>query len=260
MLDLLINPGIPSYLVGIAGLLLATAGLQGWQPRVIGLRPIAPASTTRSRFLLGQAGGGLVAFVIILAALATAPNSTTMLLFGCAALAAYLYFGLVLPRKPQVQAEQRRQLIRQLTPGFVSYVRVALAGYDSPAQILERYTGRLDPRSSAMREVTAAALEVMQRQRQRPFAALRDQARITGCRELIDLTEALAQAESEGAPIDKILQQHEQTLMALLDDEFKRMLKRRTMYLLLLVAISVVIGILGNLLYVMVGSVFFKGA
>ena len=93
----------------------------------------------------------------------------------------------------------------------------------------------------------------------RPFTALRDQARLSGCRELIDLAEALAQAENEGADVSTTLGQHEQTLLAVLDDEFKRMLKRRTMYLLLLVAIAVVVGILGNLLYVMIGSVLLNG-
>jgi hypothetical protein len=43
-------------------------------------------------------------------------------------------------------------------------------------------------------------------------------------------------------------------LEALLRDEFTRMLKRRTMYLLGLVAISLVVGILGNLLFVMTGG------
>ncbi|PLS81164.1 MAG: hypothetical protein CYG59_06450, partial [Chloroflexi bacterium] len=175
------------------------------------------------------------------------------------AFAVYLYAGLVLPRKEKVAADKRRQAIRKLTPGFIAYVRVAIAGFDTPAVILERYTARPDKRSAPMREVTAAALDVMQRQRVRPFTALRDEARKTGCQELVDLTEALAQAESEGADVTAALEQHEQTLLLVLEDEFKRMLKRRTMYLLLFVAISVVVGILGNLLYVMVGSVFFKG-
>lgn len=258
MTDLLLNPGFPGYLMSVAGLLLALFGLHGLRPQAVGLMPTPRGWTMRSRLLIGQLAG-LVVVALLVAVLANMTNTLHAALVGCGALAAYLYLGLVLPRKPLVQAEQRRRQIRKLTPGFVSYVRVALAGFESPAQILERYTHRIDARSAPLRTVTAAALEVMQRQRQRPFAALRDQARVTGCQELIDLTESLAQAEAEGAPIEKVLQQHEQTLLALLEDEFKRMLKRRTMYLLLLVALSVVIGVLGNLLYVMVGSALLQG-
>ena len=68
------------------------------------------------------------------------------------------------------------------------------------------------------------------------------------------IPEALAQAESEGSDVGQVLAAHEATLEALLKDEFTRMLKRRTMYLLGLVAVSLVIGILGNLLFVMTGG------
>jgi membrane-anchored glycerophosphoryl diester phosphodiesterase (GDPDase) len=51
-----------------------------------------------------------------------------------------------------------------------------------------------------------------------------------------------------------VLAAQQQTLEQVLRDEFTRMLKRRTMYLLLTVAISLVIGILGNLLFVMTGG------
>jgi hypothetical protein len=257
MNDILFQPGAPAYALSFVGILLAAIGLQGLRPQVTGLLPTPRGWTMRSRLLVGQFAA-LVCVALVLAVVAQTPNSQQTLLLGAAGLAAYLYFGLVLPRKPKVEAEKRRRAIRKLTPGFVAYIRVALAGFDSPAQILERYAGRIDPRSAPLRDVVIAALEVMQQQRQRPFAALRDQARITGCQELIDLAETLAQAEAEGAPIQKVLQQHEQTLTAILEDEFKQMLKRRTIYLLLLVAISVVVGILGNLLYVMIGSVLFK--
>lgn len=258
MTNIFLNPGFPSYLIGAAGVLLALIGLRGLHLQPVGLATTPRGWTMRTRFLLGQIVGCMVA-AILLAILTQTTDTFQLALLVSLGIAAYMYFGFVLPRKPVVQAEQRRRKLRKLTPGFVSYVRVALAGFESPAHILERYTTRLDSRTAPLREVTGAALEVMQRQRQRPFAALRDQARITGCRELIDLSEALAQAEAEGAAIDKVLQQHEQNLLAILDDEFKRMLKRRTMYLLLMVAVSVVVGVLGNLLYVMVGSVLLGG-
>ena len=54
--------------------------------------------------------------------------------------------------------------------------------------------------------------------------------------------------------MQQVLAAHEVTLEALLKDEFTRMLKRRTMYLLGMVALSLVVGILGNLLFVMTGG------
>ena len=68
------------------------------------------------------------------------------------------------------------------------------------------------------------------------------------------MCEALAQAEAEGTDVQQVLAAHEATLEAVLKDEFTRMLKRRTMYLLGLVAVSLVVGILGNLLFVMTGG------
>jgi hypothetical protein len=79
-------------------------------------------------------------------------------------------------------------------------------------------------------------------------------ARARGCQELIDVVEALSQAEREGSDVQQVLTAHMATLEAVLKDEFKRMLNRRTLYLQGLVAISLVIGILGNLLFVMTGG------
>jgi hypothetical protein len=54
--------------------------------------------------------------------------------------------------------------------------------------------------------------------------------------------------------VQEVLAAHAATLEAVLKDEFKRMLGRRTLYLLGMVAISLVVGILGNLLFVMTGG------
>jgi putative copper export protein len=78
--------------------------------------------------------------------------------------------------------------------------------------------------------------------------------RARGCRELTDVAEALAQAEAEGAGVETVLAAHQTTLEQILEGEFKRMVRRRSMYLLLMVAISLVVGILINLLFVMTGG------
>ncbi|NTW02996.1 MAG: hypothetical protein HGA19_17225, partial [Oscillochloris sp.] len=76
--------------------------------------------------------------------------------------------------------------------------------------------------------------------------------------DLTDVAEALAQSESEGSPIETVLAAQQATLELILQSEFKRDLRRRTMYLLLMVAISLVVGILINLLWIMTkgGAVF----
>lgn len=126
--------------------------------------------------------------------------------------------------------------------------------YDAPALLLERYVARPATRLLPMQLLVSEALVVMNEQRTRPFAALQVVARARGCQELTDVAEALAQAEAEGSDVQGVLAAHAATLEALLKDEFTRMLKRRTLYLLGLVAISLVVGILGNLLFVMTGG------
>jgi hypothetical protein len=105
----------------------------------------------------------------------------------------------------------------------------------------------------------AGALELMHQQRMRPFAAFCQQAYTSGCQVLIDAAEALRDAEEQGTDINQVLARQEVTIRQLQDDAFRRMLKRRTLYLLVLVALSVVIGTLGNLLYIMVGSLLLDG-
>jgi hypothetical protein len=256
MPDFLLTPGAPFASVALAGVLIAALGLMQLERArlaLTGVRSLPTMWGMRGRFVLGQAAAIPLAAVLLLVATAGAEGNTrTMLLVG--ALAIYLYLGIIIPRKPAVAAQKQRKRLRLLTPGFVSYVRVALAGYDPPATLLERYAARPAKRILPMQQLVAEALVLMNERRLRPFEALRHIARGRGCQELTDVAEALAQAESEGSDVQQVLAAHEATLEALLRDEFTRMLKRRTMYLLGLVAISLVVGILGNLLFVMTGG------
>lgn len=254
MPDVLVTPAAPFALLAVLGVLVAALGLmQIERARVayLGVRSLPSRYGMAGRFALGQLAALPLGGVLLLIALASGAegNGRTLLLMG--ALALYLYVGVVLPRKPLVEAERIRKRLRVLTPGFVSYVRVSLAGYDAPATLMERYAARPDRRRLPMQELLAEALQLMNEKRLRPFEALRRVARMRGCQELTDVAEALAQAESEGSDVQQVLHAHEVTLEALLRDEFTRMLKRRTIYLLGLVAISLVVGILGNLLFVM---------
>ena len=257
MTDLLLSPGAPFAALAMAGVLLAALGLMrlerarlAW----VGVRSLPTRWGMAGRFALGQAAAVPFSALLLLIAFASGAEGNNRNLLLIAALAIYMYAGVIIPRKPIVAAQKERKKLRLLTPGFVSYVRVALAGFDSPATLLERYCARPAPRLLPMQQLVADALTLMNERRLRPFEALRVVARAWGCQELTDVAEALAQAESEGSDVQQVLEAHEATLAALLRDEFTRMLKRRTMYLLGLVAVSLVIGILGNLLFVMTGG------
>lgn len=261
-MNLLILPGAPYFALAVAlASLAAIAVLRLEQARLalVGVRSLPTRWGMHRRFLVGQAAALPIVAVLLLLAVAAGTAGYARLLMFVSALASYLYIGVVLPRKPVVEAQKERRKLRQLTPGFVAFVRVSLAGYDPPAVVLERYITRPDARRAVMQAVVTEALDLMRAQRTRPFAALKVVARARGCQELTDVAESLAQAESEGSDPQAALLAQETTLLAMIEDEFKRMLKRRTMYLLVMVAVSVVIGILVNLLWVMVGSVFLSG-
>lgn len=259
-MNLLVNPATPPFLLSLAGIIMSVLCLQARRPKVVGLVPTPSTWNLHQRYVFGQSAGAVIASILILAAWAQSAAGMLLYLILTAAFAIWLYLGLVLPRKAHVDAQKRSRAIRRLTPAFISYVRIAVAGYDSPAVILERYSARTDKRSAPMREVTMAALRVMQQDKRRPFEALRDQARLTGCQELLDVAEAMAQAESEGANVTPALIQHEQTLRVVLENEFRQLLARRGMILMLLAAIGLVVGELGNLLFVMVAPVLFGGS
>jgi hypothetical protein len=207
-----------------------------------------------SRLLIGQIAGGTVAMLCVLTALISGAAGTPLALMIALSLASYLGLGVVLPRRPIVQREREAVELRRLTPGLIAFVRVALGSFEAPIAIMRRYVERPHPGWAPMQILVAEALQLSLDQRMRPFAALAAAARPRGCRELNDVAEALAQAEAEGGPIEQVLAAQQQTLERILQGEFRRMLRRRTLYLLLLVAISLVVGILINLLFVMTGG------
>lgn len=257
MFDLLLAPGAPFAALSLAGAILAVAGfaqLERARLLLAGVRALPTSRGMAGRFLLGHAAAVQLAAMLLMIARAGGAHGGERQWLLALALGVYLYLGVVLPRRPIVEAQRERRRLRQVTPGFVSYVRVALAGYDPAAVLLERYVLRPDPRLAPMQRLVTEALALMHDRRLRPFEALRAAVRARGCQELTDVAEALAQAEEEGTDPQAILEAHELTLAAVLRDEFQRMLKRRTLYLMLLVAVALVVGILGNLLFVMVAG------
>lgn len=256
MIDLLLAPGAPFYALSLAAVLAAAIGalrLETTRRALVGFSTLPARWGLRGRFVLGQAAALPLATVLLLVAAASGTRGNVRLLLLVAAGAIELYVGVVVPRRPLVQAQQERRRLRRLTPGFVSYVRIALAGYDAPATLLSRYVARPSERLLPMQRLIAEALTLMNARRLRPFEAVCVVARARGCQELTDVVEALAQTEREGTDVQSVLAAHAATLEALLTDEFTRLLKRRTLYLVGLSALSVV-GILVNLLFVMTGG------
>jgi hypothetical protein len=254
--EALIAPGAPSYLMALAGALLALLGaaLAEARPRLAG----AIHLSERGRLLAGQIAGLSLAGLLLGVAVAGGRRGSARDLLVCAALAAYLGLGVVLPRRPKLRREREAAELRRLTPGFISFVRVALGSFEAPLAIMGRYTRRPQPQIAPMQGLVAEALRTGADLRLRPFAALAAAARPRGCRELTEVAEALAQAETEGASVELVLAAHQETLELLLQGEFRRLVRRRSMYLLLMVAVSLVVGILLNLLYVMTsgGGIF----
>jgi hypothetical protein len=252
MFNLLLTPGAPFFALSIAGAFVAALGLT----QIIGRRnqTIAFPTAVPLRLALGQAAAIPITLCLILAAVAGGMQGEQRTLLLASALALYLGVGIVLPRRPLAQAAAERAQLRRLTPGFVSFVRVALAGFDAPAAVLARYVTRPRHRLLPMQRVVAEAITLAQEQRLRPFEALRRVARTRSCRELIEVAETLAQAEAEGNDVGAALLAHQETLEAILRDEFTRSLRRRALYLLGFAAISLIIGVLGNILFVMTGG------
>ena len=256
-MDVLISPAAPFFLVSLAGAMLAAFGLTRLERRrwaEVGVRVLPNRSEMSGRVLIGQAAALPLAFILILIALISGSAAGYRNLLFLLAAGAYLYVGVVIPRRPIVEAQKTARRLRQLTPGLVSYIQVSLAGGDSPMIILERYIAKPNKNRALMQAVVADAVKMTRDRAVRPFDALRAVARARGCVALIDVSDSLATAEAEGTDPQAVLAAQQQTLELILRDEFTRMLKRRTMYLLLTVAISLVIGILGNLLFVMTGG------
>ena len=257
MLDLLIQPGAWAVAVSLAGLLLAVAGLlRVERARMLasGVRLLPTRWGLGGRYVLGHLAALPLAALVLLVGAAGSVEGLARLLFGALALSIYLCLAIVVPRGPVVEAQRERRRLRALTPGFVSYVRVALAGYDAPLDILGRYAARPDRRRAPMQRVVAEAIELIHDRGVLPFEALRRVARARGCQELIDIAEALSQAEVEGADPQLALAAYEATLAQVLQDEFQQLLERRKIYLLVLAAFALIVGVLGQLLYVMIAG------
>ena len=114
-MNLLFQPGAPAYFVSLVGILVAVAGLRARQPSTAGLFPPATAWTARTRFLIGQIAG-MIVVALVLAVFLQTTDGTISLLLATIGVAAYMYLGLVLPRKQQVAEQKRRKLLRRLTP------------------------------------------------------------------------------------------------------------------------------------------------
>lgn len=250
----MITTTAPYLFASLACFLTIILGLMELKPQVAGIVPTPSTWDLRQRFTIGLTASALIDAIILLLAFANGVTGTARILVLTLAFAVLLYCGFVVPRKPLVAANKRRRALRTLLPSLINFTRVALSGRATALEIMQRYAQRTDDQTKPMRELLLAALSIMDQEHLRPFAALAHQARATGCRELIDLCDSLAQAESDGSPIEQILVQQQATLEAILHDEFKRLVTRRTLMLVAASALSVLFGVFLNILWIMAGS------
>jgi hypothetical protein len=256
-INLLTAPGVPYYLAAFGGALLAGLGLLmgEWRTAALAGMPTMPSTgAIGRRYVIGNAAAIPIVAILVMTVVAGNIQGTPRLLLLGGALASYLSLAVVMPRRPRVQQQQEAAILRKHTPGFIAFIRVALGSFESPLDAMRRYTARPLKHLALMQGVVEDALRVSMEQRMRPFAALAAVVRQRACRELTDVADALAQAEAEGGSIERVLIAQQATLELILQSEFKRMLRRRTMYLLLMVAVSLVVGILINLLWTMTGG------
>ncbi|NNJ12900.1 hypothetical protein EKD04_021465 [Chloroflexales bacterium ZM16-3] len=251
MEDLLISPGTPYFLGSLAASLLAGLGLALMPPRPITVGMGASRLGSAARLAAGQVAGIAIAGLLIAVVVAGDVRGSARSLLLAMAIGGYIGLGLALPRQPEVRRQREAAALRRLTPGMIAFVRVGMGSFESPTAILGRYVAQGHPRIAPMRALVAEAMQIGQDKRLRPFAALALAARPRGCRELTDVAEALAQSEAEGSPVETVLAAQQATLELILQSEFKREMRRRTMCLLLMVAVSLVVGILINLLWIM---------
>lgn len=257
MIDIFVAPGIWTVFASIAGVLIAVIGVaQLEQARALasGLRTLPSRWGMTGRFVLGHLAALPLASALLVLIASAGIDGMPRLLLATVAFAIYLYVGVVIPRRPVTARQQEQRRLRRLTPSFVAYVRVALAGYDPPPLLLERYLLRLDDRYAPMQRVVADALHLVRDHGVLPFDALRRVARDRGCSELLDVAEALAQAEAEGSDPQTALLAQETTLNQVLYDEFRQMIERRKLYLLALAALAVVSVLVQIIFVIVMGS------
>ncbi len=257
MIDIFVAPGIWTVFASIAGVLIAVIGVAQLKQACAlasGLRTLPSRWGMTGRFVLGHLAALPLASALLVLIASAGIDGMPRLLLATVAFAIYLYVGVVIPRRPVTARQQEQRRLRRLTPSFVAYVRVALAGYDPPPLLLERYLLRLDDRYAPMQRVVADALHLVRDHGVLPFDALRRVARDRGCSELIDVAEALAQAEAEGSDPQTALLAQETTLNQVLYDEFRQMIERRKLYLLALAALAVVSVLVQIIFVIVMGS------
>lgn len=170
-------------------------------------------------------------------------------LVGSAALALAAHRHIMPPRPRRITSGAQRVL--RLTPGFIGYVRIALAGGEAPLHILAHYVEHAHSGLAPMRELVAAALSEARSSRRRGFAVLAELARVRGHQPLAEAAAILADAEERGIDADAALERYQHMLDGVLHDAFMQQVRRRSLMLLGVSALSLVLGVVGNILFVM---------
>src|SRR5262245_6039639 len=112
MFDFLISPGVPFFVFSLMGVLLAAGGLMQMERArlaLAGVRSLPARKGMAGRYMLGQFAAFPLAGTLILTAVISGVEGQSYTLLMAGALAIYMYVGVVIPRKPMVQAEKERR-------------------------------------------------------------------------------------------------------------------------------------------------------
>ncbi len=202
-----------------------------------------------ARWSIGQVIGGVVGSAVILIGSALG----TMMMGVLLGITAYVLAGLSLPRLPETNAKRRASQIRRQLPAFVGFLRITLGQEPFPIAC-NRYLAVSHSRNRLMRDVVRRAIDRSQRMGIPLPSAFYDVAHQEECPELQYLADILKRSFEEGLDVRSLMEQQQQLLQSLLRNEFRRAIQQRGILLLLVTAISVIVGVLGNLLYVIIAG------
>lgn len=237
----------------IAGIMIASYGLsqiEHIRSAAAGFQVRPSNWTIRTRIVLGHVIA--IPIALITFTMSRFVSEGQQLLLLALTLLIYLGVGWVIPRRPLVEAQRERKQIRLLIPSFTSYLITSLSGYEPRPRTLERYVNRQDTRIAPMQKVVAKTLQLVQ-EGKLPFQALLSVAQDYDIDELKDIAMLLAQSETKGTDPTEVLKDIKKTLDQILDEQFRTMIERRKLWLLLVSALAVV-AVLAQILFVVIAG------
>lgn len=204
----------------------------------------------RQRMMVGNLLAWPTAIVLVVASDGSAWQWIAWLL----GIALVLLMGWSIPMRPVQARKDAERALKRLTPSLINHLWIGLATGDPPMSVLRSYLARPDRRLAPMQHLIAETITLVDRERMLPFTALHEVTLRYPCVPLQDMAAILKQSEQEGSsPLDALARLRE-SVDRMIYEDFRLMLERRKMWLLLVTAFAV-LAVVGQILFVaVVGS------